>query len=286
VDATLGDGGHAVALLEATSPDGALIGIDADPQALERAALRLEPFGDRVTLVNDNFSNLETVLEARGFHPVSSVLMDLGLSSWQLESAERGFSFNDVSPLDMRLGPTQEITAADIINTSSEVDLAQILFECGEEPRSRRIAQRIVQRRPIDTAQQLASVVESVIPRRGRRTHPATRTFMAIRIAVNRELDNLESALHQAVRVLARGGRLAVIAYHSLEDRIVKRFMGRESRDCVCPPQQIECACGHRATVKVLTRRVVRPSDEEVQGNPRARSARLRACEALGVSGN
>ncbi len=286
MDATLGDGGHAVALLEATSPDGALIGIDADPQALERAALRLEPFGDRVTLVNDNFSNLETVLEARGFHPVSSVLMDLGLSSWQLESAERGFSFNDVSPLDMRLGPTQEITAADIINTSSEVDLAQILFECGEEPRSRRIAQRIVQRRPIDTAQQLASVVESVIPRRGRRTHPATRTFMAIRIAVNRELDNLESALHQAVRVLARGGRLAVIAYHSLEDRIVKRFMGRESRDCVCPPQQIECACGHRATVKVLTRRVVRPSDEEVQGNPRARSARLRACEALGVSGN
>ena len=286
MDATLGDGGHAAALLEATSPDGVLIGIDADPQALERAALRLEPFGDRVTLVNDNFSNLEAVLEAHGFHPVSSVLMDLGFSSWQLESAERGFSFNDDTPLDMRLGPTQAITAADIVNTSSEVELAQILFEFGEEPRSRRIAQSIVRRRPINTAQQLAGVVESVIPRRGRRTHPATRTFMAIRIAVNRELENLESALHQAVRVLARGGRLAVIAYHSLEDRIVKRFMGRESRDCVCPPQQIECACGHRATVKVLTRRVVRPSDEEVQSNPRARSARLRACEALGVSGN
>ena len=286
VDATLGDGGHAAALLEATAPDGMLLGIDADPQALERAALRLEPFGDRVTLVNDNFSNLENVLEAHRFRPVSSVVMDLGLSSWQLESAERGFSFRDVTPLDMRLGPTQAVTASDIVNTSSEVDLTQLLFEFGEEPRARRIAQSIVRRRPIDTAQQLASVVEAVIPRRGRRIHPATRTFMAIRIAVNRELENLESALHQAVRVLERGGRLAVIAYHSLEDRIVKRFIVRESRNCVCPPQQIECACGHRATVKVLTRRVVRPSDEEVQGNPRIRSARLRACEALGVSVN
>ncbi len=286
VDATLGDGGHAAALLEATAPDGVLLGIDADPQALERAALRLEPFGDRVTLVNDNFSNLESVIKARGFHPVSSVLMDLGLSSWQLESAERGFSFRDVSPLDMRLGPTQAITAADIVNTSSEVELARIIFEFGEEPRSRRIARSIVRQRPIGDAQQLASAVEAVIPRRGRRIHPATRTFMAVRIAVNRELENLESALHQAVRVLARGGRLAVIAYHSLEDRIVKRFMGRESKDCVCPPRQIECTCGHQATVKVLTKRGVRPSDEEVQGNPRARSARLRACEALGVSGN
>lgn len=286
VDATVGDGGHATALLEATAPDGMLLGIDADPQALERAALRLEPFGDRVTLVNDNFSNLENVLEAHRFHPVSSVLMDLGLSSWQLESGERGFSFRDVTPLDMRLSPTQTITASDIVNTFSAVELAKVLSDFGEEPRARRIAQSIVRRRPIDTAQQLASAVEAVIPRRGRRIHPATRTFMAIRIAVNRELENLESALHQAVRVLARGGRLAVIAYHSLEDRIVKRFMGRESKDCVCPPQQIECTCGHKATVKVLTRRVVRPSDEEVQGNPRVRSARLRACEALGVSGN
>ena len=286
VDATVGDGGHATALLEATAPDGMLLGIDADPQALERAALRLEPFGDRVTLVNDNFSNLENVLEAHRFHPVSSVLMDLGLSSWQLESGERGFSFRDVTPLDMRLSPTQTITASDIVNTFSAVELAKVLSDLGEEPRARRIAQSIVRQRPIDTAQQLASAVEAVIPRRGRRIHPATRTFMAIRIAVNRELENLESALHQAVRVLARGGRLAVIAYHSLEDRIVKRFMGRESKDCVCPPQQIECTCGHKATVKVLTRRVVRPSDEEVQGNPRVRSARLRACEALGVSGN
>lgn len=286
VDATVGDGGHATALLEATAPDGMLLGIDADPQALERAALRLEPFGDRVTLVNDNFSNLENVLETHRFHPVSSVLMDLGLSSWQLESGERGFSFRDVTPLDMRLSPTQTITASDIVNTDSAVELAKVLSDFGEEPRARRIAQSIVRRRPIDTAQQLASAVEAVIPRRGRRIHPATRTFMAIRIAVNRELENLESALHQAVRVLARGGRLAVIAYHSLEDRIVKRFMGRESKDCVCPPQQIECTCGHKATVKVLTRRVVRPSDEEVQGNPRVRSARLRACEALGVSGN
>ena len=286
VDATVGDGGHATALLKATAPDGMLLGIDADPQALERAALRLEPFGDRVTLVNDNFSNLENVLETHRFHPVSSVLMDLGLSSWQLESGERGFSFRDVTPLDMRLSPTQTITASDIVNTFSAVELAKVLSDLGEEPRARRIAQSIVRRRPIDTAQQLASAVEAVIPRRGRRIHPATRTFMAIRIAVNRELENLESALHQAVRVLARGGRLAVIAYHSLEDRIVKRFMGRESKDCVCPPQQIECTCGHKATVKVLTRRVVRPSDEEVQGNPRVRSARLRACEALGVSGN
>lgn len=286
VDATVGDGGHTAALLEATAPDGMLLGIDADPQALERAALRLEPFGDRVTLVNDNFSNLENVLDVHHFRPVSSVLMDLGLSSWQLESSERGFSFRDDTPLDMRFGPTQTVTAADIVNTFSAAELAQVLFDFGEEPRARRIAQSIVRRRPIETAQQLASVVEAVIPRRGRRIHPATRTFMALRIVVNRELENLESALYQAVRVLARGGRLAVIAYHSLEDRIVKRFMGRESKDCVCPPQQIECTCGHQATVKVLTRRIVRPSDEEVQDNPRVRSARLRACEALGVSGN
>ncbi len=286
MDATVGDGGHTVALLEATAPDGVLLGIDADPQALERASLRLEPFGDRVTLVNDNFSNLESVLAAHRFHPVSSVLMDLGLSSWQLESGERGFSFHDVTPLDMRLGPTQAVTASDIVNTFSAVELTQLLFEFGEEPRARRIAQSIVRQRPIDTAQQLASVVEAVIPRRGRRIHPATLTFMAIRIAVNRELENLESALQQAVRVLARGGRLAVIAYHSLEDRIVKRFMGRESKGCACPPQQIECSCGHLPTVKVLTRRIIRPSDEEVQGNPRVRSARLRACEALGMSGN
>ena len=286
VDATVGDGGHAVALLEATAPNGTLLAFDADPQALARAALRLEPFGDRVTLVNENFANIEDVVEAQRFHPVSSVLMDLGLSSWQLESGERGFSFRDVAPLDMRLGPTQTVTASEIINTFSQVELARILSEFGEEPRARRIAQSIVRRRPIETAQQLASVVEAVIPRRGRRIHPATRTFMAIRIAVNRELENLESALHQVVRVLARGGRLAVIAYHSLEDRIVKRFMGRESKDCVCPPQQIPCTCGHKATVKVLTRRIVRPSDEEIKGNPRVRSARLRACEALGVSGN
>jgi len=282
IDATIGDGGHARALLEASNPDGLLLGIDADPQALERARTRLQPFAGRFTLVNDNFANLESIVEHNRFYPVLAILMDLGLSSWQLEASSRGFSFRDDVPLDMRLSPKQPITASDVVNTFTPEELARVIATYGEEPQARRIALSIVRRRPIRTASQLAQAIEASVPRRGRRLHPATRAFQAIRIVVNRELENLESALGQAVRVLARGGRLAVIAYHSLEDRLVKTFMRREAMDCVCPPGQPQCTCGHQATVRVLTKKVVKPSMEESLDNPRVRSARLRACVVLG----
>jgi len=286
VDATIGDGGHAQAILEAASPDGRLLGIDADPQALQRARTRLRPFASRVTLVNDNFANLEGIVERHHFYPVLAVLMDLGLSSWQLEAGGRGFSFREDVPLDMRLSPKQPVTASDVVNTFTTEDLARTIATYGEEPQARRIALSIVRRRPIRTALQLAQAIEAAVPRRGRRLHPATRAFQAIRIFVNRELENLESALGQAVHVLARGGRLAVIAYHSLEDRLVKTFMRREARDCICPPELPECTCGHRATVGILTTKVIRPSREESLENPRVRSARLRACIALGTPDN
>ncbi|MBI4200710.1 MAG: 16S rRNA (cytosine(1402)-N(4))-methyltransferase RsmH [Chloroflexi bacterium] len=282
IDATVGDGGHAFAILEASSPGGRLLVIDADPQALERAERRLEQFASRVTLVNDNFANLESIVQRHHFHPVSCVLMDLGLASWQLDAGGRGFSFSEDSPLDMRLSPTQTLTGAHVVNTYPVEELARVIATYGEEPRARRIARSIVYHRPIRTAFELAKAVEAATPRQGRRIHPATRTFQAVRILVNQELENLESALAQAVRVLAQGGRLAVIAYHSLEDRLVKTFMARESRDCLCPPGLPQCVCSHRATLRTLTKKVVRPSREEIMANPRVRSARLRACVSLG----
>jgi len=281
IDATLGDGGHALAMLEATSPNGLLLGIDADPEALERARHRLQPYADRVTLVNDNFANLEEIARRHSFHPVLAILMDLGLSSWQLDAAERGFSFRDDAPLDMRWSPQQPVTAADIVNTLPVGEMEQLIAKYGEEPRARVIARSIARHRPIRTALDLAKAVEEVVPRHGQRIHPATRTFQAVRIAVNRELENLEAALEQAVRTLAAGGRLAVIAYHSLEDGIVKAFMRREARDCICPPEQLQCICGHKATVRILTKKVIRPSVAEIRENPRVRSARLRGCAAL-----
>ena len=262
------------------TPDGRLLGIDADAQALDRTRQRLQPFANRVTFANDNFEHIGRIAEQHGFHPVLGVLMDLGLSSWQLDTAGRGFSFRDDVPADMRLSADQPLTAADVVNTYSQDELARVIATYGEEPQARRIAQAIVRHRPIGTALQLAQAVESAVPRRGRRTHPATRTFLAIRIVVNRELDVLESALRQAVRLLAGGGRLAVIAYHSLEDRVVKTFMRTESSDCICPPGLPMCACDHKASVRVLTKRVVKPSSEEVRNNPRVRSAKLRACVA------
>ncbi len=285
VDATLGDGGHAQAILDAIAPSGRLLGIDADPGSVERAGERLQPYGNMVTLVNDNFSNLEELVASRRFTPVMAVLMDLGLASWQLEAGGRGFSFLENVPLNMRLGPDQTISASEIVNTLSVGELTKIIATYGEEPRARRIASSIIRHRPIETAVELATAVERAVPRRGRRIHPATRTFQAVRIVVNRELESLESVLRQSVRVLARGGRLAVIAYHSLEDRIVKNFMRRESRDCICPPEQFQCICGHKATVSVITKKVVKASRAEVIDNPRVRSARLRACIALSESG-
>jgi len=276
----VGAGGHAQGILAASAPDGHLLGIDADPAAIALSREKLVAYGGRVTLVHGNFAELEAIARREEFCPADGVLLDLGLSSMQLEAAQRGFSFLADGPLDMRFDGSETTTAADLVNGLSVEELAGILYRYGEEPRARAIAAAIVARRPLYTTQELVAVVEQVTGRRGR-IHPATRTFQALRIAVNNELDVLEAVLPQAVRVLAPGGVLAVIAFHSLEDRLVKRFFRQESRDCLCPPEQPVCTCGHRATLKVLTPRPIRPQEGEMQANPRSRSARLRVARRL-----
>jgi 16S rRNA (cytosine1402-N4)-methyltransferase len=282
VDCTVGGAGHSLAILESAAPGGLLLGIDADERAIERARERLRPFGDSALLVRANFRDLAAVCHKANFVPVHGVLFDLGLSSYQLADEERGFSFQVEAPLDMRFGEEQTLTAADIVNGYSETDLADIIWRYGEEPGSRRVARAIVARRPLTTTTELAQVVAGALGGRGRRRiHPATRTFQALRIAVNDELGALETALGQAVEVLGQGGRLVVIAYHSLEDRIVKQFIRRESRDCICPPEQPACTCDHRASLREVTRGAVRPTAEEIAENRRSRSGRLRAAEKL-----
>ncbi|MGD0765529.1 MAG: 16S rRNA (cytosine(1402)-N(4))-methyltransferase RsmH [Dehalococcoidia bacterium] len=283
VDCTVGEGGHAEAILEAASPRGQLLGIDLDPAALAVAEERLHPYGDSVTLVEGNYEEIGDICRSRGFGPIDGVLLDLGISSFQLEHGRRGFSFSHEGPLDMRFSPTEELTAADVVNGYREEELADVLWRFGEERRSRRIARCIMEQRPILTTTQLAGVVEQAVGKRGQSvTHPATRTFLALRIAVNQELAHLAAALQKAHGLLDNSGaRLVVLAYHSLEDRIVKEFFRREARDCICPPETPACICDHRATIRLLTPRPQRPSDLEVLINPRSRSARLRAAERL-----
>ena len=286
MDGTVGAGGHAAGLLEASSPDGQLLGLDVDPQALELARQRLAPFGSRAILRQASYTTLAEQLGSLGWKAVDGVLLDLGVSSMQLDTPERGFSFQADAPLDMRFSPENPIMAADLVNTLSEADLAGLLFRYGEEPRARQVAQAIVRARPITTTRQLAEAVAGAAGsgRRsggGKTMHPATRTFQALRIAVNRELDALEETLPQALAALAPGGRLAVISFHSLEDRIVKQFFRRESQDCICPPRQPVCTCGHKAALVEITRRPLRPEGAETGQNPRARSARLRIAEKL-----
>jgi 16S rRNA (cytosine1402-N4)-methyltransferase len=281
VDGTVGAGGHAWGILKASDPDGLLLGLDIDPQALELARARLAPFGDRAILVRASYTTLETQLSGLGWDKVDGILLDLGLSSMQLDTPSRGFSFQMDAPLDMRFDPDNPVRAADLVNTLREVELADILYKYGEERRSRQVARAIVRARPIQTTRQLAEVVAGATRSGKPGIHPATRTFQALRIAVNHELEALEEVLPQAVASLDAGGRLAVISFHSLEDRIVKQFFRQESRDCICPPKQPVCTCGHVATLKEVTRRPIRPSEEEVRENPRARSARLRVAERL-----
>ena len=281
VDCTVGGGGHAAAILECGSPGGQLLGLDADPDAVSIARGRLEAYRESALIVNENFIRLRSVCHEYDFYPVHGVLFDLGLSSFQLASDARGFSFQRESALDMRLSPEQEATAEDIVNTLSEDDLADLLREYGEEGRSHRIARRIVADRPIRTTLQLARTVELAAGGRRSRIHPATKTFQALRIAVNDELQNLATGLAQAADLLGYEGRLAVISYHSLEDRIVKRFMQRESRDCICPPGTLECVCGHTASLRLVNKKVIAPSPDEVRLNPRSRSAKLRVAERL-----
>ncbi len=281
VDCTVGGGGHAAAILEESSPGGRLLGIDADPHALRVAEEKLKPYGKDVILVNENFRYLENICNRYGFRPVNGILFDLGLSSLQLEEAGRGFSFRQDSPLDMRFSERQALTAADIVNTYPEPELARLLYRYGEERRSRQIARRIVQRRPLRTTLELARVVEQAVAGARGRIHPATRTFQALRIAVNQELENLEIALEQALNLLGSGGRIVAISFHSLEDRLVKAFLRREAQKCLCPPGIPACICEHTPRLKILSKKVIKPSPTEVQANPRSRSARMRVGERI-----
>jgi 16S rRNA (cytosine1402-N4)-methyltransferase len=289
VDCTLGAGGHAHGILQASSPDGRLLGMDVDPDAIALATQRLAAFGPRVVIRQASYRSLGEQLTALDWPQVDGILLDLGVSSMQFDTPERGFSFQQEAPLDMRFDPRQTLSAADLVNELPEAELAQIIYRYGEERKSRQVARAIVQARPLRTTRQLAEVVARAVSAGrksrtgGRRTHPATRTFQALRIAVNSELDALEDVLPQAVAALAPGGRLAVIAFHSLEDRIVKKFFRQESRDCLCPSSQPVCTCGHHALIREVTRKPIRPEPAEVEHNPRARSARLRVAEKLFV---
>nr|HID13237.1 16S rRNA (cytosine(1402)-N(4))-methyltransferase RsmH [Anaerolineae bacterium] len=284
IDATVGGGGHAAGILVASSPDGRLLGLDRDPAAVEAARVRLASYAERVVLVHSSFTRLAEIAHASHFVPADGVLFDLGLSSLQLADPTRGFAFMAEGPLDMRFDPTADgPTAAALVNHLSLEELTALLYRYGEERRARCIAEAIIAARPLHTTKELAAVVERAVGRRGR-IHPVTRTFQALRIVVNDELTALEVALPQAVEVLAPGGRLAVISFHSLEDRIVKRFLRRESRDCICPPEAPVCTCDHRATLRLVTRKPVRPTADEIAANPRARSARLRVGQRLAVS--
>ncbi len=281
IDCTVGSGGHALAILEKVSPGGRLLSIDADPEVTEIAKSKLACYGEAVILVNDNFANLAAICSKYNLYPVDGILFDLGVSSLQLDTAQRGFSFQRDAPLDMRFDPSQGLTAADIVNSFPEQQLAHIIKENSEERHSRRIARHIVQSRPITTTLALAEVVEQALGSKHGKIHPATRTFMALRIAVNGELESLKLALEQTINLLRFRGRLVVISYHSLEDRIVKEFMRREASSCICPPRTVICRCGHVPTLKLISRKVIKPTLWEIESNPRSRSARMRIAERL-----
>ena len=281
IDATLGEGGHSKSILSAADPGGQVLGLDADPEAVSVATERLAAAGETFLALNVNFRDIRATALRYEFVPVHGILFDLGVSSLQLDRETRGFSFRRADPLDMRFSFDQKLTAADIVNEYAESELADLIFHLGEDRAARRIARAIVRNRPISTSLELAELIEKVSPRRGRRTNPATRTFQAIRIAVNDELSALETALEQAVSLLGQDGRLAVISYHSLEDSIVKNFIRKQASDCICPPGTPVCRCDHLATVKTITRRPIVPSDAEIDSNRRARSAKLRVAERI-----
>jgi 16S rRNA (cytosine1402-N4)-methyltransferase len=281
IDGTIGAAGHAYGILVASSPDGELLGLDRDPAALAIARERLIDFGARAILRHGSFSKILEHAAGIGWNAVQGVLLDLGVSSMQLTDPDRGFSFQLDGPLDMRFDPTQELRADDLVNDLQMEELARIIRLYGEEPKAYKIAKAIVRARPLTNTRQLADVVSRVAGHKSRRIHPATRTFQALRIAVNDELEALQVGLTQAIQVLEPGGRLAVISFHSLEDRIVKRTFRRESQGCVCPPEQPECTCEGRKTLMILTKRPIRPGEDEIERNPRARSARLRVAEKV-----
>ena len=279
VDGTLGAGGHARGILEASAPDGQLLGLDVDPQALALARKTLAPYEQRTHLVQASYVSLSRQLDQLGWKAVDGIVLDLGVSSMQFDTPERGFSFMNDAPLDMRFGPSMLQSAADLVNEYPESELADLIYRYGEERESRKIARAIVRARPLHTTRELAAVIETVSPRRGERIHPATRTFQALRIAVNEELASVEAVLPQALAGLRSGGRLAVISFHSLEDRIVKDFFREQSKDLVNPPYEQRYAEERKATLKEVNRKPITPGEDEIKSNPRARSAKLRIAE-------
>ena len=286
IDCTVGGGGHALEIVRRILPDGKLIGIDQDVAALSASRDVLKQYAGNVILEKGNFEELEAIAEKLGIQSVNGVVFDLGVSSHQLEAAERGFSFRHDAPLDMRMDPAQRVTARELVNSLPERRLAEIILKFGEERWAKRIAKFIVDRRarePIETTRELTDIVLAAVPAgaRSEHIHPATRTFQALRIAVNRELEVLEAGLGQAIRLLAKGGRVVVLSYHSLEDRIVKDTFGKYAGKCACPPGLPVCTCGAEKVLKILTRRPMATSEDEIRSNPRARSAKLRAAEKI-----
>ena len=281
VDGTLGAGGHARGILEACSPDGHLLGLDVDPQALALSRETLAPYEGRTHLEQASYITITKQLAALKWDFVDGIVLDLGASSMQFDNAERGFSFMQDGPLDMRFGSNAFQSAEDIVNTYDERDLADLIFRYGEDRDARRIAKAIVMSRPLRTTRELVAVIEKASPRRGDRTHPATQTFQALRIAVNEELSSVESVLPQAVAALRSGGRCAVISFHSLEDRIVKDYFREQSKDIVNPPYERIYEVERKAVVEIINKKPIVASDEEVKDNPRARSAKLRVIEKL-----
>jgi 16S rRNA (cytosine1402-N4)-methyltransferase len=280
IDATVGAAGHTLGLLEASGPDGIVLALDRDPAAVEFASERLVDYTNRVHLVNASYDQMAIVAARLNFNGVDGVLLDLGFSSMQLADSSRGFSFQEDGPLDMRFDDRSGITAYDIVNSASQEELARILRQYGEVQNNRKMAGVIVRERPIESTRQLAQLIVNASGAR-KNLHPATRIFQALRIAVNSELEILKEGLFAAVEVLKTGGRLAVISFHSLEDRIVKQFIRELSRDCVCPPEYPICTCDTNPILHSLHRKVVRPSDDEIQQNPRSRSARMRVAEKV-----
>ena len=288
LDGTVGMGGHSFAIMERTGGEGFLCGLDRDTQALELARIRLAPFGDRVHLVHTRYSEFEAALGGIGWNAVDGALIDIGVSSLQIDSAERGFSFSSDGPLDMRMDrDSEELPVSRLVNRAKLEDLKDIIERYGEDPQAGRIARAIVEarvRKPIETTGELVDVIKKAVPKGARKDgpHPAKRTFQAIRIEVNGELDVLERAIDQAAHRLTEGGRLCIITFHSLEDRIVKEAYRRQENPCICPPQFPVCVCGRKPVGKVITRKPIVPSKEELAENHRSRSAKLRILEGLG----
>lgn len=285
LDCTAGAGGHSEGILTESSPLGELLALDLDPTAIELTRQRLSPFGSRAHVIHSSYLESADALRMLGWQGVDGIVMDLGVSSMQLDQSHRGFSFRLDAPLDMRFDPTQGKTAADLVNSLEEHELADIIWRYGEERFSRRIARAITRARPLRTTSELAEVVRNAIGRTKEKQDPATRTFQALRIAVNDELTTVEQAIPQLIELLHPNGRLAIISFHSLEDRLVKQAFRRESSDCVCPPEQPICSCSHQASVRPLTSKPITASVEEIENNPRARSAKLRVIEKLKKNG-